>query len=283
MEARRGYRVQVAVAIAALAVAGVQPAAADDHDEGPIYFPPTTTVETNPEGVVVESEVHGTDPGFGGAGNQASGSGPRCYLREVPMSDWDEDIQLQYWYYRMRRAPYYVICGSEQRGIVWIEIDLSEPGSGSERIDPEDIAMRLRDEMPIPSVTVDVNPERGLVGTESWFWIAGYDGSAIADSTDAFGDLIEVEARVTRYEWSFGDGATLVSETPGKAYPARSEVRHVYERSSLGLPDGYPVEATFVFAVRYRVDGGAWIELPGITRLARADYPVRESQAVIRR
>lgn len=143
--------------------------------------------------------------------------------------------------------------------------------------------MRLRDEMPIPRVTVEINPERGLAGAESWFWIEGYGGAAITDSTDAFGDLVEVEARVQQYEWSFGDGTTLMSQTPGRAYPERSEVRHMYERSSAGLLYGYPVDVTFVFAVRYRVDGGSWIELPGITRDAHADYPVRESQAVIQR
>ena len=55
----------------------------------------------------------------------------------------------------------------------------------------------------------------------------------------------------------------------------------MYERSSAGLAHGYPVEVTFTFDVRYRVDGGGWIELPGITRVASASYPVRESQAVI--
>ena len=35
--------------------------------------------------------------------------------------------------------------------------------------------------------------------------------------------------------------------------------------------------------VRYRVGGGGWIDLPGITRVAQAVYPVQESQAVIGR
>ncbi|MCA1840131.1 MAG: hypothetical protein LC723_07360, partial [Actinobacteria bacterium] len=66
-------------------------------------------------------------------------------------------------------------------------------------------------------------------------------------------------------------------------YPHRSSVRHVFERSSADFPDGYSIDVSFVFDVRYRVDGGGWTSLPGITRTAHADYRVRESQAVIQR
>jgi hypothetical protein len=74
-----------------------------------------------------------------------------------------------------------------------------------------------------------------------------------------------------------------VGHSVGNAYPERSDVRHVYERSSLGHPSGYPVEVSFVFSVQYRVDGGTWLQLAGITRVAQVSYPVRESQAVIGR
>ena len=86
---------------------------------------------------------------------------------------------------------------------------------------------------------------------------------------------------MTSYEWSFGDGDTIASKTPGRPYPHRSDVRHVYQRSSAGLASGYAVEVTFAFDVRYRVDGGGWVELPAIRRVAGTSYRVRESQAVI--
>jgi hypothetical protein len=195
-----------------------------------------------------------------------------------------EDLTNEYWRRRMQDAPYYLLCNQQIRGIVWIAIDLSTPGSGAPAAQsPQQIAMYLRDQLPIPFVSVRVNPDRGLAGAESWFWMEGYSGSPLSRSTDAFGRLVEVDARVAGYEWSFGDGSTLASESTGHAYPARSEIRHVYERSSAGMLDGYSVDVTFEFAVRYRVDGGAWIGLPGITRTAHADYPVRESQAVITR
>ena len=56
--------------------------------------------------------------------------------------------------------------------------------------------MHLRDQIPVPNVDIRINPDRGLVGVDSWFWIEGYDGSPIEESTDAFGQQVEVEARV---------------------------------------------------------------------------------------
>jgi hypothetical protein len=279
MESQRHHRIQVAVGIVVLMLTAL-PAAADNGQLPPFDEPPTITVDTAPDAVTVDATDAGHGDGVSGTGTQASG-GPRCYLREI--TDMDEDLTLEYWRRRMMYAPYNVICGNENRGVVWILIDLTEPNPRGDTITPRDIAMRLRDRMPIPQVTIDINPTRGLVGAESWFWIDGYRGTPLTNSTDAFGQVVEVEARVTRYEWDFGDGTTITSETPGRAYPARSEVRHVYERSSAGLENGYEVVASFVFAVRYRIGGGGWIELPGITRLSQADYPVRESQSVIQR
>src|SRR6266511_2739095 len=178
--------------------------------------------------------------------------------------------------------PFVLISGALQlqdRG-EGLRLDMSEDDPAT-ALDPETIAMHLRNEIPVPNVEIEINPGRGLVGLESWFWLEGYDGSPIEDSTDAFGQLVEVEARVKRYEWSFGDGNTIAARTPGRSYPHRSQIRHVYERSSAGLPSGFPIEVTFAFNVRYRVDGGGWIEIPGISRVAETSYRVRESQAVI--
>lgn len=280
MESHAHRRFSTWLAVATLvSVFAALPARADSHLEPPV----DVWVETNPDEITVEAEQDQANAGDN-AGGSGGGSGPSCYLRDIPESEWTEDLTLDYFRFRMRKAAYYLICDGENRGIVWIDIDLSDPSDTSgEPITPRDIAERLRDRIPVPRVDVEINPDGGVVGVESWFWIDGYDGTPITNSTDAFGDLIEVEARVTRYEWSFGDGSSSTSESPGRAYPSRSEVRHTYERSSAGFTDGYPVDVTFVFAVRYRVDGGPWTVLPGIRREAHADYPVRESQAVIQR
>jgi hypothetical protein len=250
---------------------------AQEQDTDPFEpWPSTVSVDTNPDAIVVESEAHGTLPG--GTGTQASGSGSTCFLEgpgNVGMGVteiWSQGPDL---------LPYTLVCDGEAVGVVWLPIDEGEDPPGPAALTPEEIAMQLREQIPIPNVTIGVNPERGLVGVESWFWIDGYDGAPINESTDAFGRRVEVEALVERYEWSFGDGKTMETESAGRPYPERSDVRHVYERSSLGHPNGYTVEVGFSFSVRYRVDGGGWIDLPGIERVAEARYPIRESQAVI--
>lgn len=249
-------------------------ASAQEHDDLPPFDEPASVVvETNSDAVVVDADARATTFGSGG-----SSGGSDCRLEVVgTIGEVFVESFAEQWS-NPNLMPYLLWCGGDMRGLVWIDTSGGEPAPAQ---DPETIAMHLRDEIPVPDVEIKINPERGLVGVDSWFWIEGYEGAPIEDSTDAFGQNVEVEARVTSYEWSFGDGEEIDASTPGRPYPRRSEIRHVYERSSAGLAHGYSVEVAFTFDVRYRVDGGGWIDLPGITRVANATYPVRESQAVI--
>jgi hypothetical protein len=249
------------------------PARAQSHEDDQFDFESTAVVDTNSDAVVVEGDAQATILGSGGSGG---GSGcwldPVATIGEIFVESFEEQWS------NPDLMPYLLWCGNDMRGLVWIGIS---GGSPPPALDPETVAIYLRDEIPVPQAEIKINPTRGLVGVDSWFWLDGYDGSPIEESTNAFGQRVEVEASVTRYEWSFGDGETLVAKTVGRSYPHRSQIRHVYERSSAGLASGYQVEVSFSFSVRYRIDGGGWIELPGISRFAETAYPVRESQSVI--
>jgi hypothetical protein len=249
-------------------------AKADGPDDDQFDFNPTTVVNTNTNGAVVTSDAQATTMGTGGS----AGGGSDCRLEVVgTIGEVFVDSFEEQWS-NPDLMPYLLWCGNEMRGLVWLDMSGGDPAPA---LDPETIAMHIRDEIPVPDADIRINPDRGLVGVDSWFWIEGYDGAPIEESTDALGQMVEVEARVTNYEWAFGDGDTIEASTPGRPYPHRSEINHVYERSSAGIAVGYLVEVTFTFDVRYRVDGGGWIDLPGITRVASTSYPVRESQAVI--
>jgi hypothetical protein len=281
MEDRRDHRVQVtigAVATVLLLLSLISPAAAKGVKPKPVDWPTTVTVETHPDAVIVDSSVHGRVPG---GSRQSSGSGASCSVQ--PASGVGSILWPGGSNYPVTNLfPFSLWCDGSYRGLVWLRVSAGGAPSGNTR-SPQDIAMWLRDRIPIPQVTIGMNPEPGLVGVESWFWIEGYDGSPIAHSTNAFGRPVEVQASVLGYEWSFGDGSKFAGHTIGNQYPEPSDVRHVYQRSSLGYPGGYPVQVAFVFSVRYRVGGRGWIDLPGITRVAQATYPVQESQAVIGR
>jgi hypothetical protein len=274
MEDRRDHRVSVALIALALLLLQTASAKAQSHDDDQFDFESTTVVDTNNDAVVVEGDAQATILGAGGSSGGSSG----CWLDPVgTIGEIFVDSFEEQWS-NPDLMPYLLWCGDEMRGLVWLD---TSGGSAAPALDPETIAMHIRDEIPVPDADIRINPDRGLVGVDSWFWIEGYDGAPIEESTDAFGQTVEVEARVTSYEWAFGDGDTIEAGTPGRPYPHRSQIRHVYERSSAGLAAGYIVEVTFTFEVRYRVDGGGWLDLPGITRFASTSYPVRESQAVI--
>jgi hypothetical protein len=272
MEDRENHRVRIAVGVGLTLVLMGLPAHADEHDD-PFTWPTDVVVESNSDAVVVEADAEATSLGSGW-----SGGGSNCRLDPVgTIGEIFVDSFEEQWS-NPDLFPFLLWCGDEMRGLVWLDMSGGEPAPP---LDPETIAMHLRDEIPVPNAEIRINPTRGLVGVDSWFWIDGYNGSPIQESTNAFGQRVEVEARVTGYEWSFGDGDRLVAETVGRSYPHRSQIRHIYERSSAGLASGYQVEVSFSFNVRYRIDGGGWIELPGISRVAATTYPVRESQSVI--
>ncbi len=275
MESLRDHRISIVTGFLAVVIAGTGLPAAAQEKLPPYDTSSTAAVYTTPEAAVVEATQQGRARDRGDA--PARRSKRRCRLE--PSAGLGEASD-QLWAEHPGEALFRLSCDGELAGFVWRRID---PEPGRRGAPPREIAMHLRDEVPIPTVSLQANPGIGLVATESWFWIGGYSGEPITRSTDAFGRSIEVDARVERYEWIFGDGASLVTSSSGRPYPEPSEVRHIYERSSAGTGEGYLVQVRFVFSVQYRVAGGPPTELPGIARTASFRYPVQESQAVITR
>jgi hypothetical protein len=161
------------------------------------------------------------------------------------------------------------------------------------------------EDVPLPAAKVRMNPDLGLVAVPTWFWVEGYDGRAFGVSRRInipaeIGDDVPVEdvprddprrrstsmtivvtVRPSRYEWSFGDGTRLVTRSLGKPYPQASDVKHVYEHSSLRSPSGFTVGLTIEFAAEYRVNRGAAQALPPIRRSYESSYRVQEIQPVL--
>lgn len=275
MESRRSHRSPIVVSTLILVALVQGPVGmAEEEESEPFRMRTTATVYTTSEAAVVEAEQHGAAAPSGSTKTRRGS----CYLEPdtAPVTHANLDI---YAAGRERgELSFNLYCDGEYIGLVWLPADPEPRGPVAS---PREVANQLREEIPMPDVTIRANPEIGLAGSESWFWIEGYSGEAVARSTDVFGEAVEVEATVSRYEWDFGDGKVITGSL-GAAYPERSDVRHVYEKATGG--EGlYTVTVRFVFEVRYRAGGGPWTDLPGISRTASASYQVRQSQAVIER
>lgn len=227
---------------------------------------------TDNDGIVVDIGREGYGPGRPGAG----GGGPVCTMHPVEAAppiplpiefvDGDPGRPL---------ILYDLYCDGEW--VRQVRVDVNAPGGPRIR-SPRQIAEEVRTRIPVPHSEVGVNPARGLTGIESWFWVAGSPPVPITQTVTELGVSVTVTAVPSSYQWSFGDGGGTVTTTPGQAYPARSEVRHVYERPS---PAGAPftLSLTFVYAVTFSAMGGPPVALAPITRTVTRPLEVVEMRS----
>jgi hypothetical protein len=172
-------------------------------------------------------------------------------------------------------------------------------------LDAHEVALDVLSRVPLPEIRIRINPGLGLVALPGWFWIEGYDNlpfgaSRTVEVPPAAGPevplalvpandprrrgtsfTVDVRVTLTRYEWSFGDGGGAVTRSPGRAYPAESDIQHTYQFSSLGHPGGFPVSVAAEFGAEYRVDGGPAQSLAPVRRTYSSSYRVQEAQAVL--
>lgn len=141
--------------------------------------------------------------------------------------------------------------------------------------------------VPLPPVTLHVNPNLGVVHIPDWFWAEGYDGGPrtvtrqyslpwsrpgnpivdpdtgavigyTAGSSGTYDLTVTVRYRPARYRWAFGDGADLDTSSLGQAYPLVSDVQHAYSSSSLGQPgDQYTYRLVVDWVGDWQVAGDA--------------------------
>lgn len=276
MESRRDYWLSLALFL--IMTATSLPVGASVNPSPPDRTERLTTaiVYTTSDSAVVEAARETKSS----ASASETGGGRRCRLERDTANVGLATARLYAEHAVAGETSFNLFCDGQFVGLVWRKTGPAQKPA----VAPLDIAERLRQEIPIPAGTVRMNPDLGLVGTESWFWIEGYGGEPISATTDAFGMPVRVQAAPIAYEWSFGDGTTLVTRSPGKPFPARSEVRHVFQRASSLVPGGfYPVEVRFEFSVRFSLSGGPWVDLPGVARTAAGRYVVRDAKAVILR
>lgn len=294
-----GCRILTALIIAAIGFLAMTSDAAADDPPGTPTRPrdnkPSTTVSfrvaSGPTGVIIYIQVRETQPGSSApasGGSQPGGGGrvPSCSASPASIGNASVDWFRTGAAANPGRTPYAIYCDGAFQGIAWLPATTDpgtvqvvvEPGGS---VDPRSLAQSLLSRIPLPEITIGVNPGTGLVALPSWFWVEGYDGAPITASASLGGVTVEVEVTPEDYRWRFGDGAEQSTLSLGRRYPEPSDLRHTYEQSSLGVGGAYTVRLDVTFRVRFRVAGGGVGELAPITRAYTADYPVQQAQAVL--
>lgn len=288
----------VLIAAASVLVMAAVPARADGDDgrhvpDAGMRTSTSVSVRSGPNGVTVYISVAQESPGAGPT-SSASTSVSTGRTRSCRISVDNIGIVLSQspWYQQgLRDHPNHALgsvrCDDGFFSSIWIPIGTPSGANvqvvfvDDDGVDPVAIAQELLNHLPIPDIAIEANPATGLVALSSWFWIDGYDGSPI-NSSDALASVtVDVEVEPLVYRWSFGDGTTAETTSLGQRYPAESDIRHVYEQSSLAAGGAYSITVEVTFTARYRVNGGAWEALDPITRSFSDDYPVQQLQSVL--
>jgi hypothetical protein len=253
---------------------------------------PGSSISVSSNGTGVTIYIGIADSSGGSSGNPGGGGGGADYSTWSCTSDLMSIGQASLdWFLKEAplhpgEAPWVVRCNDQFIGIVWLAVsvgpaDIQIVVGAATPVDPVTVATQLLDHVPVPNITVGVNPQVGLAAVPAWFWVDGYNGSPILASDTLGGVTVEVEITPTGYVWKFGDGATLRTTSLGQPYPSTSDIQHTYEQSSLSAGGAFAVTIEVAFSARYRVNGGAWQPLEPISRSFAAPYPVQQLQSIL--
>jgi hypothetical protein len=234
---------------------------------------PTITIGEDPGGVAIRIDTTRTGAGRGSNGRGGGGGGAPCRYALASVGGADSAYVGQ----PADVGLFSITCGS------YTDVRFLRLGPGGNpvipgpTVDPLQLALSARDQLPVPSGRINANPTRSLVGLPTFYWFEGYDGRPLTKTTSAFGVTVQVQATPTAFRWDFGDGATMTSSDLGRAFPQHSTITHTYQAARPGVT----VTCRFEFAVRWRVPGGPWTPLAPLSRAATATLEVAESQTVI--
>ncbi len=122
--------------------------------------------------------------------------------------------------------------------------------------------------MTLPESRLEVQPGDGetLVNFETNFFT---EAGPFTRSLRLLGQRVELRIWPSSYAWRFGDGTVAQTSSPGAAYPDL-EVTHAYLREG---PVAAAVDTTY--GAEFRVDGGAWRDVPGTVTMTGEPVPLQ--------
>ena len=121
--------------------------------------------------------------------------------------------------------------------------------------------LRAFERVPLPESELVVQPPGGqtLVGLDTIF---STEADGFTETVTLLGRSVELDIRPSSYRWSHGDSTEQTTDWPGEEWrrggDASRYVTHIYDDR---MRISTSVDTTWT--AQYRVDGGAWQEVPG--------------------
>jgi hypothetical protein len=124
----------------------------------------------------------------------------------------------------------------------------------------------------LPALAVRVQPaDRTLVNFETIFYT---EPEPFERELALLGQRVDVRATATGFAWSFGDGASAQTQTPGAPYPAK-DIIHEYVDADVTVAPRVDV----TYTAQFRVNGGAWQDIPQTVTIAGPSTRLRVLEA----
>jgi hypothetical protein len=129
------------------------------------------------------------------------------------------------------------------------------PVDGAPDLTPAMVANALK-VLPLPGSVLEVQPPNGrtLVNFDTNFYT---DTQPFDRTVTLLGQQVDLHIVPSGFGWQFGDGQAVTTDEPGSPYP-HLDVTHRYLRKGDVAPS---VDTTYT--ATYRVNGGAWRDVPG--------------------
>lgn len=154
----------------------------------------------------------------------------------------------------------------------WINREVTCRSTASPTITPALVSTAFQ-RIPLPRLRTIAQPAtKTLVNFDTIFHV---EADPLRRDVTLLGQRIELDITPSSFTWTWGDGQSDTTHTPGAAYPSRAVV-HRY------LDADVTVEATVTvtWTARWRVNGGAWADVPGSVRTTGPAATLRVVEAV---
>lgn len=127
--------------------------------------------------------------------------------------------------------------------------------------------------VPLPHLRPIAQPRaKTLVNFDTIFHV---EAEPLDRNLTLLGQSVELAITPATFDWSWGDGTTSTTDSPGAAYPSRA-VTHRY----LDADTTVAATVTVTWTARWRVNGGAWADVPGSVRTTGPAATLRVVEAV---